>query len=43
MNYITNVEDGCGLIKIESSLITFVNKFPRNTKLYKLMTTKLGE
>jgi len=43
MNYITNVEAGCGLIKIGSSLIPFLNKFPRNTKLYKLMTTKPGE
>ena len=43
MNYITNVEAGCGLIKIGSSLIPFINKFPRNTKLYKLMTTKPGE
>ena len=43
MNYITNVDVGCGLIKIGSSLIPFVNKFPKNTKLYKLMTTKPGE
>ena len=43
MNYITNVDAGCGLIKIGSSLIPFVNKFPKNTKLYKLMTTKPGE
>ena len=43
MNYITNVVAGCGLIKIGSSLIPFVNKFPKNTKLYKLMTTKPGE
>lgn len=43
INYITNVGVGSGLIKIGSSLIPFVNKFPKNTKLYKLMTTKLGE
>ena len=43
MNYITNVEAGSGLIKIGSSLIPFVNKFPTNTKLYKLMTTKPGD
>ena len=43
MSFITNVEAGCGLIKIGSSLISFVNKFPKNTNLYKLMTTKLGE
>ena len=43
MNYITNVGAGCGLIKVGSSLVPFVNKFPKNTKLYKLMTTKPGE
>lgn len=43
MSYITNVNAGEGLIKIESSLIPFANKFPKNTKLYKLMTTKPGE
>lgn len=26
-----------------SSLVPFANKFPKNTKLYKLMTTKPGE
>lgn len=43
MSYITNVNAGEGLIKIGSSLIPFANKFPKNTKLYKLMTTKPGE
>lgn len=43
MSYITNVEAGHGLIKVGSSLVPFVNKFPRNTHLYKLMTTKPGE
>ena len=43
MSYITNVEAGHGLIKVGSSLVPFANKFPKNTKLYKLMTTKLGE
>ena len=32
-----------GLIKVGSSLVPFANKFPKNTKLYKLMTTKPGE
>ena len=43
MNYITNVGAGEGLIKIGSSLIPFANKFPKDTELYKLMTTKPGE
>ena len=43
MGYITNVGVGQGLLKVGSSLIPFVNKFPTNTKLYKLMTTKPGE
>ena len=43
MSYITNSGAGEGLIKVGSSLVPFKNKFPRNTELYKLMTTKPGE
>lgn len=43
MSYITNAEAGCGLIRYGSSLVPFVNRFPRQTRLYKLMTTKAGE
>ena len=43
LSYITNVDAGHGLIKVGSSLVPFENKFPKNTKLYKLMTTKPGE
>ena len=43
MSYITNVGAGQGLLKVGSSLVPFVNKFPRNTELYRLMTTKFGE
>ena len=43
LSYITNVDAGHGLIKVGSSLVPFANKFPKNTKLYKLVTTKPGE
>lgn len=43
MSYITDTEAGCGLIKYGSSLVPFVNRFPKDTQLYKLMTTKPGE
>ncbi len=43
MSYITNVGAGEGLIKVGSSLVPFVNHFPKNTELYKLMSTKPGE
>ena len=43
MSYITNSGVGEGLIKVGSSLVPFKNKFPKNTELYKLMTTKPGE
>lgn len=43
LSYITNVDAGHGLIKVGSSLVPFSNKFPKNTKLYKLMTTKFCE
>ena len=43
LSYITNVEAGRGLMKVGSSLVPFINKFPKNTRLYKLMTTRMGE
>ena len=43
MSYITNSGAGEGLIKVGSSLVPFKNRFPKNTELYKLMTTKPGE
>ena len=43
MSYITNSSAGEGLIRVRSSLIPFKNKFPKDTKLYKLMTTKVEE
>lgn len=43
MGYITNANAGEGVIKVGSSLVPFSNKFPKDTKLYKLMTTKLEE
>ena len=43
LSYITDVDAGHGLIKVGSSLVPFVNRFPKNTKLYKLMSTKHGE
>ena len=30
-------------MKIGSNLVPFVNKFPKDTQLYKLMTSKPGE
>ena len=43
MSFITNAEAGCGLIKYGSALVPFVNRFPKDTKLYELMTTRPGE
>ena len=43
MSFITNADAGCGLIKYGSALVPFVNRFPKNTKLYELMTTRPGE
>lgn len=35
-------EAGCGLLRYGSALVPFVNRFPRDTELYRLMTTKPG-
>lgn len=40
MSYITNAESGSGLIRYGQSIVPFKNRFPKNTKLYQLMTTK---
>ena len=43
MSYVTNADAGCGLMRYGSALVPFINKFPRDTKLYELITTKPGE
>ena len=43
MSYVTNAEPGCGLIKYGGALVPFVNRFPKETQMYQLMTTRPGE
>ena len=43
LSYITNVGFGKGLLKCGSSIVPFVDNFPKDTKLYQLMSTKPGE
>ncbi len=43
LGYIGNAEAGHGLIKVGGALIPFINNFPTDSELYKLMTTKPGE
>ena len=43
LSYITNVGAGKGLIRCSGNLVPFENSFPKNTKVYRLMTTKPGE
>ena len=43
LGYITNAAAGHGLLRYGSSIVPIINEFPKNTELYKLMTTKPGE
>jgi len=43
LNYVTNSEPGQGLLFAGGSIIPFIDKFPKDTKLYKMMTTKIEE
>ena len=43
MSYITNVNAGEGLIKIGSSLIPFVNRFPRKYRVIQTNDNKTSE
>lgn len=43
LSYITNVGAGHGLIRCSGTIVPFENTFPKDTALYRLMTTKPGE
>lgn len=43
LGHISNAESGHGLIKVGGALVPLVNQFPRDTELYRLMTTRPGE
>ncbi|HMM32094.1 MAG TPA: ATP-binding protein, partial [Clostridia bacterium] len=43
LSYITNVDSGRGLLKCGSAIVPFMDNFPRDSRLYKLMTTKPSE
>ena len=43
LSYITNVGAGHGLIRCSGNIVPFENSFPKNTKLYRLMTTRLSD
>lgn len=43
LTYVTNSQEGQGLLFAGNSIIPFVDRFPKNTELYKMMTTKIEE
>lgn len=43
LNYITNAGVGKGLIRCGGNIVPFESQFPKESKLYQLMTTKLDE
>lgn len=43
LSYITNSGEGEGLLYFGNVIVPFIDKFPKDTMLYKLMTTKPGE
>ena len=42
-SYITNAPAGCGLLRYGGALVPFRNQFPKDSELYRLMTTKPDE
>ena len=43
MRYLTNAEQGCGLMVCGNVALPFENRIPTDTQLYRMMTTKPGE
>lgn len=40
MKYIRNAKAGNGLLRVGKNIVPFINQFPKDTELYRLMTTK---
>ncbi len=43
MSYVTNADAGCGLIKLRLGAGAVYQPLPKDTELYRLMTTRPGE
>jgi hypothetical protein len=43
LSYVTNAPAGQGLLFAGGAVIPFIDQFPTDTKLYKMMTTKIEE
>ena len=43
MRYVNGSEAGSGLLRYGNALVPFINKFPKDTELYRLITTRPGE
>jgi len=43
LSYVTQSAEGEGLLFYGNTIIPFVDRFPKDTELYKIMTTKLSE
>jgi len=43
LSYVTNSPEGQGLLFAGNSIIPFIDKFPKDTDLYSMMTTKIEE
>ena len=43
MSYVDNAPAGHGLIKVGGAIVPFANELPKNTELYRLMSTKPNE
>src|SRR3712207_239623 len=43
LSYVTNSNEGEGLVFYGNTIVPFIDQFPKNTKLYSLITTKPEE
>ena len=43
ISYVDNAPAGNGLIKVGGAIVPFANELPKNTELYRLMSTRPGE
>ena len=43
LKYVTGAREGTGLLSFDGILLPFEDNYPKNTEMYRVMTTKLSE
>jgi len=43
LSYVIDPEEGSGIMIVKNSVVPFADRFPKDSKLYKMITTKVAD